>query len=37
MYGYLSVSMFNVYFFWYDGDHVCFDDVTDKFRIEYIS
>lgn len=37
MYGYLSVSMFNVYFFWYDETNVCFDDVTDKFRVEYVS
>jgi hypothetical protein len=36
MYGYLSVSMFNVHFFWYDGSNVCFDDVTDKFRVEYV-
>lgn len=37
MYGYLSVSMFNAYFFWYDGSNVYFDDVTDKFRVEYVS
>lgn len=36
-YGYLSVSMFNVHFFWYDGSNICFDDVSDKFRVEYVS
>lgn len=37
MYGYLSVSSFNVYFIWPDEQHVCFDNVSDRFRVEYVS
>ena len=35
IYGYLSVSVFNIHFFWHDGTNVCFDDVSDRFRVEY--
>lgn len=36
MYGYLSVSMFKVYFFWHDDNNIHCDDVSDKFKVEYI-
>ena len=38
VYGYLSVSMLTVNFFWvnFDSYEINFDDVTDRFEIEYI-
>lgn len=38
VYGYISVSMLTVNFFWVDFDYhgIHFDDMTDKFEIEYI-
>jgi hypothetical protein len=38
MYGCLSVDVMTVKFFWYnrDAQHVSFDDVTDRFKIEYV-
>lgn len=38
MYGYISVSMFKVFFFWFDHftETVCYDDVSEKFEVEYI-
>lgn len=37
MYGYLSVNLFKVYFFWYDGSNICRDDVSEMFRVEYVN
>lgn len=39
MYGYLSVSGHKVFFFWYNNssENVCYDDVSEKFRVEYVS
>lgn len=37
VYGYLSVDLMTVKFFWTDGDSVCCDDITDRFEIEYYS
>jgi len=38
VYGYLSVSKMNVFFFWYDShsENVSFDDITERFGIEYV-
>ena len=38
IYGYLSVSMLKVNFFWYnpDSETVCCDDVSERFNVEYI-
>ena len=39
MYGYLSVSGHKVFFFWYNNssENVCCDDVSDRFKVEYVS
>jgi len=39
IYGYLSVSGHKVFFIWYNNssEHVSCDDVSDKFRVEYVS
>lgn len=37
IYGYISVSMFIVNFFWVDGENVCYDDITDRFKIVYVN
>jgi hypothetical protein len=39
MYGYLSVNGHKVFFFWYNNssENVCCDDVSEKFRVEYVS
>jgi hypothetical protein len=38
MYGYLSVDVMTVKFFWYNEDSQCVscDDITDRFKIEYV-
>jgi hypothetical protein len=35
VYGYLTVEMFNVYFFWYYDDSIHYDIITDRFKVEY--
>lgn len=39
IYGYISVSGHKVLFFWYDNssENICFDDISDKFRVEYVA
>jgi hypothetical protein len=39
MYGYICVSGYKVFFFWNDvqSGNVSCDDVTEKFRIEYVT
>jgi hypothetical protein len=36
-YGYLSIDGNKVLFYWYDNsnENVCYDDVSEKFRVEY--
>jgi hypothetical protein len=38
IYGYISVSKTSVYFFWfnYDSNAVCCDDISDRFKVEYV-
>lgn len=38
IYGYLSVSGDKVFFFWHNtsSEDVCYDDVSEKFKVEYI-
>lgn len=37
IYGYICIDVMSVKFFWYDetSKNVCFDDVTERFHIEY--
>ena len=38
VYGYLSIDVMSVKFFWYceDSQSIYFDDITDRFTIEYV-
>lgn len=38
MYGYISVSGYEVFFFWYDNssNNICCENISDRFRVEYV-
>lgn len=37
VYGYISVSLMDVHFFWIDNDSniICYDNMTYRFEVEY--
>jgi hypothetical protein len=37
MYGYLCVSVFDIYFFWHTEDDIHFDDISNRFHVKYIT
>ena len=37
VYGYLTVSGYNVHFIWNDGETLSMDDISDKYNVEYIN